>query len=117
MKKLILTLVALCVCLCIGLTLVSCDELGNTDGTTDTTETTTVKDNTDDDEDEDDNNGGNVTDGDESTEVTTVGPDGISKEEWQDALAQNNFTNVTIYYTLKVADGAKQEHVLWVDQW
>ena len=98
MKKLILTIMAICVCLCIGLTLVSCDEPGNTDGTTDTTDTTTVEN-----EDEDDD------------EVTTVGPDGISKEEWQDALAHNNFTNVTIYYTLQREDGAKQEHVVKIN--
>ena len=48
----------------------------------------------------------------EGTEEVTIGPDGISKEEWQDAIANDNFTNVTIEYVLEGPSGEKQSHIV-----
>ena len=111
MKKLILTILALCMCLSIGLALVSCDEPGNTGETS--AETGTESSSESDSENENENENESATESDTAqSEVTTVGPEGISKEQWQDALAQNNFTNVTIYYTLVSTEGEKQEHVV-----
>lgn len=110
MKRLILMLLALCVCLSLGLMLISCEEPGEGGETSGKTAETTTADEEDDDADDD----GTGTTAATTTqpEETTVGPEGISKEEWQDALAQNNFTNVTIYYTLKSETDGQQDHVV-----
>ena len=119
MKKIVLLTLSLCLCLLLGLTLVACDE--TTTGAETATDTTVATDTV-------------VTDGatagetaDETvgetagetelpteavTEAATVGVDGISKEEWQEAIATDNFTNVTIFYTLEGQGGDKQEQVV-----
>ena len=85
MKKLICAILAMILCLSIGFSLVSCDEEELPE----------------------------ATDGSEApTEEATVGPEGISKEEWQEAIANDNFTNVTIEYVLETANGEKQTHIV-----
>lgn len=85
MKKLISIILALIMCASLGLALVSCDEVELPE----------------------------EADGSEApTEEATIGPDGISKEEWQEAIANDNFTNVTIEYVLENASGEKQTHIV-----
>ena len=90
MKKLISIILAMLMCMSLGAALVSCDELEVPEAT----------------------EGTDGTDGTEApTEEATVGPEGITKEEWQEAIATDNFTNVTIEYVLDGADG-KQTHIV-----
>jgi hypothetical protein len=84
MKKLISMILALVLCMSLGCALVSCDEDALSEGT----------------------------DATNGTEEATVGPEGISKEEWQEAIANDNFTNVTIEYVLETAEGEKQSHIV-----
>jgi uncharacterized lipoprotein YehR (DUF1307 family) len=84
MKKLISMILALVLCMSLGCALVSCDEDALPEGT----------------------------DATNGTEEATVGPEGISKEEWQEAIANDNFTNVTIEYVLETAEGEKQSHIV-----
>ena len=124
MKRLILTILALCICLSLGLMLISCEDTGNPDGSSVSTDTDTESGTENATDTDTGSDTGSATESDTVTETesgtdtttqseeTTVGPEGISKEEWQDALAQNNFTNVTIYYTLKNTNGEQQDHVV-----
>ena len=90
MKKLISIILVLIMCVSLGSSLVACDEIELPETTEEATE--------------------GATEG--ATEEATVGPEGISKEDWQEAIANDNFTNVTIEYGLEVGDGKKQTHVV-----
>ena len=95
MKKLLSITLAILMCLSLGLTLVSCDEIIE--------EVEALSDEL----------GSEVQ---LPTEEATVGADGISKEEWQEAVAHDNFTNVTIEYELENSAGEKQHHIVKITE-
>lgn len=88
MKKLISIILAILMCVSLGATLVACVEELPPEATEDTGTT------------------------EAPTEEATIGPEGISKEEWQQAIANDNFTNVTIEYVVEGENGDKQINIV-----
>ncbi|MBE6694138.1 MAG: hypothetical protein E7589_05185 [Ruminococcaceae bacterium] len=105
MKKLLSIALAICMLVAFTATLTSCDESGQqTEQTTPASSESTTESATESDTESE-------TKTETETETETEGPSDITKEEWQAAIADQKFDNVTIHYTLTM-DGESQAHIV-----